>query len=166
MIWEISCTWFSWNRQADWGKTVCPAFRRSAARVRAVYPWSDYKPHQHKRYTISNHLPWQIFYSQKIESSPDGSAGGRFILLLVASSCYNPWAADRIDRQGIWNLLAAYLKSEAGIHLWNAYGSGVGRRLHVLLSQSSQQPCKQPAKKAKGCSWSAGVYQKRLRHRL
>lgn len=31
MIWEISHTGFNRNRQADWGKTVCPAFRRSAA---------------------------------------------------------------------------------------------------------------------------------------
>ena len=138
-IWEISRTWFSWNRLADRRKTVCPAFRRSAARVSAVYPWSDYKPHQHKRYTISNHLPWQIFYSQKIESSPDGSAGGRFILLFGASAYYNSWTAGRTNRQRIWNLFPAYLKSKACIHLWNAYGSGVGRRLYLLFPQSSQQ---------------------------
>ena len=166
MIWEISRTWFNRNRQADRRKTVYPAFRRSAAGTGAVYPWRDYKPRQHKWYTVSNHLPWQIFYPPKVESSPDGGSGRRFVFLLRASACYNPGAADRIDRQGIWNLLAAYLKSEAGIHLWNATGFSMAWGLHLLFPQSSQQPYKQPAKKAKGCSWSAGVYQKRLRHRL
>ena len=166
VIWEISCIWFSWNRQANWWKVVYLSFRRSAAGAGAVCPWKDYMLHQFDWCTISNHLLRKIFYSQKGESSPDGGTGRRFVLLLGAAACYNSWATDWTNRQRIWNLFLAYLKSKTSIHLWNAYGSGMERRLYLLFTESGKQPCKQSTEKIEGFPWSAGLCKKRLRYRL
>ena len=164
-IWEISRTWFSWNRLADRRKTVCPAFCQPKEGAGSVCSWlwgwqsSGWCP-------ILNTLSRPVFYPAAGRSAVDRDPGRCFIFLLRAAPCYGMWSGNSPDGQGIWNLCFAHTEPQTGIHLWNAPGLGMAWGLHLLFPESDQQPHKQPAKEAPGCTGFTRLCEKRLRCRL
>ena len=165
VIWEISRVGFRGFWQTNRQKTAFPAFPESKEGVGSICSWL-----WGWRYSgwssIYNALSRPVFYSITGGSAINRNPGRWFIFLFRETPCDGARQCDSSDSQRIWNLLLAYLKSKTSIHLWNAYGSGMERRLYLLFTESGKQPCKQSTEKIEGFPWSAGLCKKRLRYRL
>lgn len=165
ITWEISRTGFKRFRQTDWWKAVYPAFSQPKEGTGSVCSWLwcwQYSGWCPILYTSSR----PVFYPAAGRSAVDRNPGRCFIFLLRAAPCYCTEPDNSANGQGIWNLCFAHTKSKAGVHLWNAPGSGMAWGLFLLFPESDQQPHKQPAKETPGCPRLAGLCKKRLWCRL
>ena len=165
ITWEISRSGFKRFRQADRWKAVCSAFCQPKEGAGPVCSWlwgwqySGWCP-------ILNTSSRPVFYPSAGRSAIDGNPGRWFVFLLGAAHCYRAESGNSADGQGIWNLRFAHTEPKAGVHLWNAPGSGMAWGLFLLFPESNQQPHKQPEKEAPGCAWFAGLCEKCLWCRL
>ena len=163
--WEISRTGFKRFRQTDRWKAICSAFCQPKEGAGSVCSWlwgwqySGWCP-------ILNTSSRPVFYSSAGRSAIDGNPGRWFVFLLRAAPCYCTEPDNSADGQGIWNLRFAHTEPKAGVHLWNAPGSGMAWGLHLLFPESNQQPYKQPAKENQDYTGSAGLCKKRVRCRI
>ena len=165
MTWEISRTGFKRFRQTDWWKAVYPAFSQPKEGTGSVCSWLwcwQYSGWCPILYTSSR----PVFYPAAGRSALDRNLERWFIFLLRAAPCHCAGPGNSADGQGIWNLCFAHTESKAGVHLWNAPGSGMARGLFLLFPKSGQQPHKQPEKEAPGFTRLAGLCEKRLWCRL
>ena len=159
--WEISRTGFKRFRQTDRWKAICSAFYQPKEGSGSVCSWLW--GWQYSGWCPMHNTPSRpVFYPSAGRSAIDGNRGRWFVFLPGAAPCYRAEPGNSANGHGIWNLCFAHTESKAGVHLWNAPGSGMARGLHLLFPKSDQQSYKQPAKEAPGCPRLAGLCEKRL----